>query len=56
MDNRPECCREEENLEEVERRPTPSGTLVTLECSECGRNHYIGIAEPQQIGVTGADV
>lgn len=55
-DARPECCRDQDNLREVRREDVPSGTLVTYECQVCGRNHYVGIADPQTIGVTGADV
>ena len=52
-DAREDCCKDETNREVIERKRTPSGVLVTEQCSECDRKHYIAHAEPAHFGVVG---
>ena len=52
-----ECCKNKENLREVERRPVfysdggDAGALVVYECKECHRKHYIHETVPMAVGV-----
>jgi hypothetical protein len=50
-DKRPECCRQEANLEVTEVKAVPDGTLTTRTCRECGRRHFEMRGKPKRVGI-----
>lgn len=53
-----DCCRDEKNLIETERRETKDsngdygGPLIVYRCQVCQRRHYVHEVKPIEIGVT----
>jgi len=59
MDTVNACCRKEDNLKEVERRPvrygndgSDAGTLIVYQCQACQRRHYVHEVKPFQVGIS----